>query len=481
MKILLINPPLSGVQSEARLPLGLSYIASVLRDNGHDVQLIDSNAFKLSYAGIEELVRNSSFDIAGLTGLITQFGQVKKIASIIKKISGATVILGGGLASAAPEVVLKKTDVDIAVIGEGEETCSELLKVIEEKGSLAGVDGICFRKDGEFVRTGKRKAVEDISSLPFPAWDLFPMESYFNNDVMCMPKRRISLITSRGCPYRCTFCFHGIFGRRFRARTAENIFQEMELLYKKYRVRGFVFEDDTFVLNRKRVNRLCELIIENRLKVYWTCNARINLVDKELIAKMKGAGCVEVSYGIESGNQSQLDRIKKDITIKEAYRVIEMTKKAGIMTHGFMMIGIPGETTETVKDSIKFCKEAGLQAEFTILTPIPGSKLYQGAADLSTIKITTEDLIENWGSWLDKVLVNFTNLSDKQLLELKRTAENEIFTSYYKRNAIYIIRMLILELRINGLFSMLSRFKKGLKMLVRAQKGRDLRERPASV
>ncbi|GBE05796.1 MAG TPA: radical SAM protein [Nitrospirae bacterium] len=481
MKILLINPPLTGVQSETRLPLGLSYIASVLRNDGHDVRVIDVNALKLSYTLLEELIKDNEFDAVGLTGLITQFRQIQRITSIVRKTSGVKIVLGGGLASAAPEVVLMKTYVDIAVIGEGEGTVVELFQALAGKRPLEDVDGISYRKDNEIFSTGQRKPIEDISSLPFPAWDLFPMERYFNKNAMCMPERRISLVTSRGCPYRCTFCFHGIFGHRYRSRTAENIFLEMEFLYKKYRVRGFVFEDDTFVLNRKRVYRLCELIIKKKLKVYWTCNARINLVDKELIDRMKKAGCVEISYGIESGNQAQLDRIKKDITIKDAYRVIDMTKKAGIMTHGFMMIGIPGDTVDTVRDSIKFCKRAGLQAEFTILAPIPGSKLFQDAVNMRSVNATAENFVENWGSWLDEVLVNFTNLSDEKLIELKRNAENEIFTSYYKRNTVYIIRMLFLEFRVNGLFAVLTRLKRGLKALVRARKGPDLRERPDSV
>ncbi len=481
MNILLINPRLSGIQSEPRFPLSLGYIASVLCNDGHNIQIIDANALKLSDDQIEKMIKNSSFDAVGLTGLITQFKQVQRITSISKNNSSATIVLGGGLASAAPEVVLKKTDVDIIVIGEGEKTASELFRAIETGSPLENVSGVCFKKDGTIFNTGPRKPVDDVSSLPFPGWDLFPMERYFDNAVMCMPKRRISIITSRGCPYYCTFCFHLIFGHRYRGRTAENVFNEIELLHKKYDVRGFMFEDDTFVLDKKRVYKLCDLITESRLKIYWTCNARIDLVDEELIKKMKRAGCIAISYGIESGNQAQLDKIKKGISVEQAYKVIDMTKRAGIMIHAFVMVGIPGETIDTVSDSIKFCKKAGLHVEFTILTPIPGSQIYQDALETKTMKVTADELVENWGSWLNEVLVNFTNLSNEKLIELKRIAEKEILTDYYIKNIQDILKMLILEFKINGFFAVLNRLKRGVKLLVRAQKGVDLREKPKSV
>jgi anaerobic magnesium-protoporphyrin IX monomethyl ester cyclase len=482
MNILLINPPLYGVDSEPRFPLGLGYIASVLRNDGHSIQIIDANAFKLTDDQIVKMASSNKFDAIGLTGLITQFKQVQRLASIIKKTNFKTpIVLGGGLASAAPEVILNKTGVDIVVVGEGERTASELFQVIENGGRLENVSGLVFKNDDTILNTGPRKPIGEVSSLPFPAWDLFPMERYFNKSVMCMPKRWISIITTRGCPYQCTFCFHGIFGHRYRARTAENVFKEIELLHQKYGVTGFVFEDDTFVLDKKRIYGLCHLITESKLKIYWMCNARIDLVDEELVKKMKKVGCVIISYGIESGNQTQLDKIKKGITVEQAYKVIDMTKKAGILTHGFIMIGTPGETIGTINDSINFCKRAGLQAEFTFLTPIPGSRIYQDAVDTKTMKVTKDDLVENWGSWLNEVLVNFTNLSNEKLIELKRIAEKEIIIEYCKKNIKYILRMIILEFKINGYFAVLNRLKRGMKVFVRAQKGLDLRGNPDSV
>ncbi|MFA5197612.1 MAG: radical SAM protein [Patescibacteria group bacterium] len=475
MNILLIHPKLNYAPSP-RFPLGLGYIASALRDEGHSIEVIDLNAQAELENCLGERIKTGNFDLVGLTAMITQFRDVERLSSLIKKSSGSKIVIGGGLASAIPEMLLKETKTDIVVMGEGEKTIVEIAERIAHGQSIQNISGIAYRKGERVMKNPLRGYIDDISSLSFPAWDLFPVEHYFNNNVMCMPKRRISIITSRGCPYQCTFCFHGIFGHRYRARTAGNVFQEIELLYQKYKVRGFVIEDDTFILDKNRVYKLCDLIIKNKLRIYWSCNARVDLVDEEFIRKIKSAGCVEIAYGIESGNQGQLDKIKKGVTLDQAYKTIKLTKKAGILTHGFVMLNTPGETVETINDSINFCKKAGLQAEFTILTPIPGSTIYAEAVKANII--SEKKLVENWGSWLDKVLSNFSTLSDEALIGMKRRAESEIFRSIYKRNMKDIFLMFFLEFKINGFLCLLKRVKRGLRVAVRAHRGLGLKESP---
>ncbi len=472
MNILLINPLLTSVQSEPRFPLGLGYIASVLRDDGHDIKVIDANALKLSEDEIEKIINTFTFDVVGITGLITQFKQVQRYASIIKKTSNATVILGGGLASAAPEVVLSKTNVDIVVIGEGEKTASELFQAIKNGISLENMKGICFKKDGKLFRTEEQKGIEDVTSLPFPAWDLFPMDRYFTS-VMCMPNRRISIITSRGCPYHCTFCFHGIFGHRFRARTAENVAEEIELLSKRYGVRGINFEDDTFILDRQRVYEICDLLIKKNLKLIWTCNSRIDFIDNDLLNKMKSAGCVHIAYGIESGSQKILNNIGKGIEVTKARKIVKLTWETGIVPHGFMMLGIPGETRQTIRESINFCKEAGISAEFSIATPIPGTRLYQEAVNRGRID-SLEELVKNWGGWFEEVLVDLTNISKTELKNLKKRAEKEVFICFVRNRKKHLIRMLIREIKINGVEALMIRLLRGLRLIFRVSSGRGL-------
>jgi radical SAM superfamily enzyme YgiQ (UPF0313 family) len=478
MNILLIHPKLNYVPFP-RFPLGLGYIASALRDVGHSIEVIDLNAQSELENCLGERIRKSNFDLVGLTAMITQFKEVKRLCSLIKDASGSKIVMGGGLASAVSEMLLKETKTDIVVMGEGEKTIVELAEKIAHGQSIKNISGIAYREGDSIIKNPLSGYIDDISSLSFPAWDLFPIERYFDDSAMCIPRRRMSIITSRGCPYQCTFCFHGIFGHHYRARTAEDVFQEIELLYQRYKVRGFVIEDDTFILDKNIVYQLCDLIIKNKLKIYWSCNARVDLVDEEFVRKVKSAGCVAICYGIESGNQMQLDKIKKGITLDQAYKTIKLTKKAGLLTHGFVMLNTPGETVETINDSISFCKKAGLQAEFTILTPIPGSKIYEEAVKANII--TNEKLVENWGSWLDKVLVNFSTLSDEALIGMKRKAESEIFKSFYKRNINDIFLMFFLEFKINGFFSLMKRLKRGLRVAMRAHKGLGLRESPQTL
>jgi radical SAM superfamily enzyme YgiQ (UPF0313 family) len=473
MNILLIHPKLSHTYSP-RFPLGLGYIASALRDEGHSIEVIDLNAQEELENCLGDRIRKGDFNLVGLTAMITQLKEVERLSSLIKNVSDSKIVIGGGLASAVPEMLLKKTQVDIVVTGEGERTICELIGRIENGQSITDIRGIAYRLNEKILKTPPRPYIENISSLSMPSWDLFPIERYFNNNLMCMPKRRMSVITSRGCPYQCTFCFHGIFGHQYRPRTAKDVFREMELLYQKYKVRGFVIEDDTFILDKNRVYQLCDLIIKNKLRIYWSCNARVDLVDEDFIRKIKNAGCVAISYGIESGNQAQLDKIRKGINLDQAYKAIKLTKKAGILVQGFVMLNIPGETVKTINDSINFCKKAGLQAEFTILTPIPGSKIYEEALNANIV--TDEKLVENWGSWLDEVLANFSTLSDEALIAMKRRAESEIFRSVYKKNINDIFLMFFLEFKINGFFSLFKRVKRGLRVAMRAHKGLGLRE-----
>ena len=320
MNILLIHPKFLNETHSPRFPLGLGYIAAVLRDTGHTVTVIDLNAEDKSEGKLRKRIKTGQFDIVGLTAIITQFKQVKYLSSLIKDVSKAKIILGGGLANAVPELLLKETRVDIIVSGEGEKTVVELARRIETRQSIKDLNGVAYLHNGNIIKAPPQKFIEDISSLPFPAWDLFPMERYFRRAELGFPKRRMSVISSRGCPYCCSFCFHGVFGHRYRSRTPENMVAEIELLSKRYGVRGISFEDDTLILNWRRIYEICDLFLRKNLRLMWTCNGRTNLINKDLLDKMRRAGCVTIAYGIESGSQVLLDRINKQVkTINEEY------------------------------------------------------------------------------------------------------------------------------------------------------------------
>lgn len=472
MNILLIHPKLSETSSP-RFPLGLGYIAAVLRNAGHSLAVIDLNAQKESDSELEKRIRAGKFDMIALRAMITQFKQTKILASLINSVSKAKIVLGGGLGSAVPEFVLKETDVDIIVVGEGEKTAVEVAERIENQKSLAGQNGIVYRDNGNIIKTSPQSYIEDISSIPFPAWDLFPMGRYFQRAEMGFPKRKISIITSRGCPYHCSFCFHGIFGYNYRFRSAENIIEEIKILKMDYGVQGICFEDDTFFLVKNRILKLCDMLRSHNVDIAWTCSGRVNLVDRELLMKMKASGCTHISYGIESGCQEMLNKIGKNITIEQAERAIKDTWDCGIIPHGFMMIGHSGETIASIQKSIEFCKKVGIVAEFSITTPIPGTKLFNEALEFNRIK-SIKELIVRWEHWFEDVVVNMTDFTDSQLIEMKKKAEKEVFINFLYRKQRYYLKMLLLELRINGFISVINRMLRGIRLLVYVTRNRGL-------
>jgi radical SAM superfamily enzyme YgiQ (UPF0313 family) len=264
MKILLINPLMS--ETTAFFPLGLGYIAQVLLNDGHHVSVLDINAHRWNDDEVKRKIKSFDFDVVGISALITQYSYVKWLTKVIKEFnSSAKIIVGGGLASSVPEIVLRKTEADIMVIGEGEVTTKELVDALEYSKILNNVRGIQFKENNRISQTELRRPIENLDDIPFPARNLFPMEKYigglFEYPVYSQI-RATNMITSRGCPYSCVYCDKGIFGQKFGARSPDNIVEEIELLIKEYKINGVSFNDDTFVLNKKE----CILFVMSLLR-----------------------------------------------------------------------------------------------------------------------------------------------------------------------------------------------------------------------
>jgi len=444
MEILLINPIIKSSSPNIYFPLGLGYISKILLQEECNVRVLDINAYKWTEEEVEAKIKGETYDIVCLTGLITEYKYIKWLSSLLKLYHpSAPIILGGGLASSLPQIVLEKTSVDIVVIGEGEVTSKELIHAFKNSSSLNQIKGIWFKEDGKIVQNPPREPIESLDEIPFPAWDLFPMDIYikagklgFDGSVKSM-----NMITSRGCPYHCVYCYHDIFGYKFRSRSPANIIKEMQLLKDKYEVKGITFSDDTFVLSKKRVYEFCDTLKSSQLDMLWACNGRVNLMNEEMLKKMKDAGCILIGYGIESGSQKMLDAMKKQVSVEQAKKAIELTRKVGIFSSVYMIIGMIGEDETTVWETIKFCQSLGIYAIFSIMTPFPGTPLYQEAKKLGKIKADDEEkLLEQWGDWKDEVLVNLTTMSDERLIELKKEAENKIYTYIVERHTLMILK-----------------------------------------
>ncbi len=435
MKVVLVNPRLRAWSPTVLVPLGLAYIAAVLESEGNDVQIIDMNAEKVSDQRLQRRV--SDADLVGITGMITEYHQVLKLTNLIKEAdTKVTVVLGGPLATTLPRELLQTSQADFVVIGEGERTIVNLLSTMKHGDSLANVEGIAYREDSHIIVTKPVEPIADLDTIPFPARHLLDMGRYVQNQFHNFGShlegfgkiRSTSMITSRGCPYSCTFCFKDMWGYKWRGRSPESIVEEMEFLQARYGMNGFFFHDDTFVLDRKRVLDLCNLIKERKLNLVWGCNGRVNLMTKELLQAMYGAGCREIAYGIESGNQQMLDSLKKNITLEQTRDTIRWTKDAGIRANGYFMIGLPGETKNAIRQTISFAEELDLDFYgFSLVTPLPGTELYYAALEKGLIQTDVTSLKD----WDFNVNANLTeDCSNEDLIAF----QNEIFRKFTLKN-----------------------------------------------
>ncbi|MEW5946889.1 MAG: radical SAM protein, partial [bacterium] len=349
--------------------------------------------------------------------------------------------VGGACATSIPRIMMENNPVDVVCIGEGEATCSGVLRALSGGGGLDGVDGIWFRDGGGgIVRTPPRAPARDLDALPHPAWELFPMDVYVRNPIGAVnvnkwidggrrgdvQKNSMNLTPSRGCVYKCTFCYHDFMGFGYRYRSPENIVEEMKLIKDRYGVEYFHFTDDCFVTSRRHVMRFCDLLLRENPGIEWGCAGRVNLMTEELIARMREAGCVLIGYGIESGSQKILDSIKKRVSVEKAKEAVRLTQKYMGWADCSFIVGLPGETKDTIRETVDFCKELALTPEVIFFaTPYPGTELYDLA--LKTGKIRDEEqYILTLGEQGEKVRVNFTDFSDAELTCIKEDMVREL-------------------------------------------------------
>ena len=375
LKITLINPPQNTRYPQP--PLGLALLAAILGKNGYKVKILDANAAGFTPAEAASSVKDT--DIVGITAMTPTIGTALQIARDIKKINpGLTIILGGPHVTLMPEETLASTkDIDVIVRGEADETILELMSALENKRPMDNIPGISYKKDGKTIHNALRDIVTDMDLLPYPAFDLLPWQRYQPHPPHGMYKPFAAMVTSRGCPYRCAYCSKPVFGSKFRAQSAERVVNEMAYLQEKFGVREIAFYDDSFTLDKKRIHAITEKIREKGLKIAWTCETRVNLVDKELLRHMKQAGCYAVAYGIETAAPEIMKVIQKDITLDQVEKAVQAHHEIKLQVVGYFMLGSPGETPETIQQTINFAKKLKVDfAQFSVTTPFPATELY---------------------------------------------------------------------------------------------------------
>ena len=466
MKILLVNPPwkLSGNSVYSKTgavypPLGLAYIAAYLNKSiDIDADILDARGLGLSFKEFREELINVKYSLIGIISYTPTNEDAYTAARIAKQIDPKTiVVIGGPHATILPDIVLAKPCVDLVVKGEGEETFKEIVNAIVNKTSFHDIKGISFKENGLIYHNPQRPLISDIDKIPYPARDKLPMHIYRPASGAYKRLPVTSIITSRGCPFNCSFCSKAIFGNSVRSASPENVIEEIQLLINNYKIKELYFCDDSFTLDRKRTIQICELMIRYNLDITWSCSTRVNLVDPELLKFMRRAGCISIGYGVESGDKRIIATVKKGVSFSCIEDAIKWTKDAGIETRTSYIFGFPGENLNTMKKTLDFAKK--LNSDFVIFNlaiPLPGTDIYRIAKEKGLLKYDGEDLYSRCDG--AQPLINLPDMCSYELVRFYRKA----YKSYYLRprylaSRIKSIKSLYdLKLNIKGFFEFIS-------------------------
>jgi anaerobic magnesium-protoporphyrin IX monomethyl ester cyclase len=429
MRVLLINPfyPISETPSP---PLGLAYLASVLSEAGIEVKILDLVVFPYSRAMLQQVLAQFQPQMAGLTAVSMTFNFAVDVIRDIKHLCPdiPTVMGGPHVSFCAQETLQRFPELDMVVVGEGEQTVVDLTRAIENGRGLEAVKGIAYRSGSEICCTPARSLISDLDTLPAPARHLLPLGRY---RALGMP---VSLTTSRGCPFKCIFCVgRKMVGARVRYRSPGRVVDEMEYLNTLH-FHQINIADDLFTADKNHCLGVCDEIINRGLKPVWTSFARVDTVSEEILTRMKAAGCSAVSFGVESGNSQILKAIKKGITRKQVVAAVKMCRRAGITPFASFILGLPGETPQTIQETLDFgeqLKDLGLSFGFHLLAPFPGTEIRANSRQYG-IKILTDDwsqyhanraIVETAAvdrAMLDQIVISWENEYNQLLADIKQ-------------------------------------------------------------
>jgi anaerobic magnesium-protoporphyrin IX monomethyl ester cyclase len=376
VRIALINPPfLPGVMRHPpNVPIGLAYLAAVAEKNGHTVQVTDCLPSDMNFSEMKRQVAAFNPDIIGITTMTSTSQSALEAAHILKEsCPDALTAVGGPHVTFADTSTLNECpDLDVVVRREGEETLLDLARYVTNEKNLDEVLGITFRKNGKIVQMPDRPLIQNLDELPFPALEHFKLSDYKIFGKMYLP-----IITSRGCPFGCSFCVSSrMVGNTLRTRSPKNVVDELEWLKNVHGAEAFVFYDDMLTFDKKRIYEICEEIKKRKIGLPWDCTTRVDQVSRELLGKMREANCQEIFFGVESGCQRILDKVHKRTSVELNDQAIKWAKEAGLFVAISVIIGYPGETPDTVKQTLDFVRKVKPDdAYLCVATPYPGTEL----------------------------------------------------------------------------------------------------------
>lgn len=417
-------------------PQGLAYIASVYKKAGHEVVIYNQDVYHYPEEHLAEYLKRNRFDMVGVS-VIAGYYQYRKLLKISDAINALPnrpfYAIGGHGPAPEPDYFLKKTKADLVVIGEGEKTALEIIEALESKRKFSEVKGIAYLENGKLVKTEERPLIQNLDDIPFPAYELFPMDHYA---LLRMPhiksnERCIPMLSSRGCTFKCNFCYR--MDKGFRPRSAEGIVEEINLLKRDYQISYIAFADELLMSSEKRTVEICEAFIKSKLNIKWDCNGRLNFAKPELLRLMKEAGCVFINYGIEAVDDQVLKNMNKRLTVKQIITGIENTLESGISPGFNIIFGNIGDTKETLEKGVEFLLKYDDHAQLRTIrpvTPYPGSPLYDYAIGKGLLK-DVEDFYENKHINSDLLSVNFTDMTDDEFHQALFEANKRLLENYY--------------------------------------------------
>lgn len=430
MKVLIINISLRPESPQLLFPIGLGYIATAIQRAGFDLEILDIDALRYSDGEVEDFIEEKTYDVVAFGCIITGYKVVKKLAAIIRKYKNVPIVCGNSVASSIPNLLLSKTQVDIAVIGEGDITITELLKVIESNDPLRKVRGIYFKQRSEIISTPPREVIPDLDDIPHINWDLFNMNTYVSKSKLRCNKsypmpynsiRAMPVNTARGCLHHCTFCYHVFLNNKYRIRSPESVCKEIQELKEKYNINYIWFVDELTFHSIKQCTNFVNTLLEKNLQIFWSADCRADLFDEkdfDLAVKLKEAGCIGLAYSLESANQKILKAMNKKISPAQFSIQTEVLQKAGIVTWTSLVLGYPQETEESIAETFNCCYDNNIYPSVGYLLPQPGTPMYKYAIKIGKIK-DEETYFLSMGDRQD-FRINFTQMTQSKIEELVR-------------------------------------------------------------
>ena len=432
LHVTLVNPPYpkGAHQHPPFTPLGLGYLAAVLEKKNYKVDVIDCQALGISYGDFRREISKRQPDVVGMTSTTLTYKSALKIAKIAKEVHpNCLTAIGGCHVTFWDDKALQESPhLDVVVRKEGEKTIIEIMERLEAGKDFTGVLGVTFRDGEKIVQNPDRPYIKDLDSLPFPAHHLWPIDRLKKYGKVMFP-----LMTSRGCTFWCEFCSAvRMFGRGYRMRSAKNVVDEMEHLHKTFGTDSFTFYDDAFTVDQARVEEICQEIHSRNLKITWDCGTRVDMVTKDLLQKMRKAGCIAVWFGVEAGSQQVIDAMGKGFTANKTKASFKLAQDAGLMTIASVVLGFPGETKETAWRTVKFVEEINPDdVGYYIATPYPGTPMADHVKKMGWLRVTDFDKYDT-----ATPIFELPTLSMQEVREIREKA----FHRFYLRPT-YIVHM----------------------------------------